>query len=158
MNRWSLIRDNVVTALGTLHFPDYVVIGKIGRPDGIDSLVGPIAVGVSLAGDRWISQPEIGERGNLPAELLVQLTIRADSALDAVDVLDAAGMIEDISFIALKVREIDVGIYGYDDSLNTGGVFLYGVSSGFLEFKGKDPGGAGPLAKVFSMKTTVLPL
>ena len=156
-NRWSLIRDNVVAALKTLPFPDDVTIEKLARASGIDAIAGN-AVGVCLAGDRWTQPSEIGDHENQPAEMLVQIVIQGDSARDTTGSLDEVGAIEDLSAIALKVRNIDVGIYGLTDDLNTGGVFLDGVRSDLVEFAGREPGGAGPLTKIFTLKTTVLPL
>jgi hypothetical protein len=159
LNRWTLIRNNVIAALRALPFPDGVAIEKISRPTGIDGVVAPVAIGVCLAGDRWFVQDEeIANHENMPASIMVQIVIRADSAHDATGALDEQDAIEDISAIALKVRNVDIGIYGYDDDLNTGGVFLDGLRSDFLEFTGREPGGAGPIAKVFTLQTTVLPL
>jgi hypothetical protein len=158
-NRWSLILENVVTALGTLSFPEGTVIEKIARAAGVDALIGNPAIGVCLVhGDRWTMPPEIGDYENQPAETLVQIVIRADSARDATDALDGVGGIGDLSRIALKVRKVDVGIYGRGDDLDTGGVHLYGVRSDLVDFPGREPGGAGPLSKIFTLKTTSLPL
>lgn len=158
MNRWSIIRENVVAALATLSFPRDVVVAKLARPAGIDGIVGPVVIGVSLGGDRWIGPSEIDNHINQPAAMIVQITIKADSAIDTTDALDASGAIEDISAIALQVRNVDIGIYGMGDDLDTGGVFLDGLRSDFLEFTGREPGGAGPLAKVFTLQTTALPI
>ena len=158
MNRWSLIRDNLVTALRALPFPRNVVIEKIVRPAGIDAIVGPVAIGVCLAGDRWIGPSEIDRHTDQPASMLVQIVIRADSALTATGALEEDGGIEDIAALALTVRNVDIGIYGKGDGLDTGGVYLDGVRSDFLEFTNREPGGAGPVAKVFTLQTTMLPI
>lgn len=158
MNRWSLIRDNVIAALEALPFPRNVVIGKIARPAGVDALVGPVAIGVCLAGDRWIPPSEIDNHENQPASILVQLVIRADSAVDATSAIDEEGGIDDIAAIALKVRNVDVGIYGMGVELDTGGVYMDCLRSDFMEFTGREPGGAGPIAKVFTLQTTELPI
>lgn len=159
-NRWSLILENLVTALKTLPFPDGTVIEKIARAQGVDALIGNPAIGVCMVhGDRWVGPSAIGDHENQPAETLVQIVIRADSARDATDALDGVGGIGDLSKIALKVRNMDIGIYGHgDDDIDTGGVFLDGVRSDLVEFPGREPGGAGPLSKVFTLKTTELPL
>lgn len=155
LNRWTLLRDNVLNALRGLAFPRDVVIDRIAKPAGIDAIVGPVAIGVCFGGDRWVGPSEIDNHENQPASMIVQIVIRADSALDAVSALDE---VDDLAAIALTVRNVDVGIYGLDDSLNTGGVYLDGVRSDFLEFPNREPGGAGPIAKVFTLQTTVLPI
>jgi hypothetical protein len=163
-NRWSLILENIVTALKALPFPDGTVIEKIVRAAGVDALIGDPAIGVCMVhGDRWVlnasgTPGSIGDHENENAEMLIQIAIRADSAREPMDALDGVGGIGDLSRIALKVRNIDVGIYGRGNDLDTGGVFLDGVRSDLVEFPGREPGGAGPLTKIFTLKTTTLPL
>lgn len=156
MNRWTLIRRNVVAALKALPFPQGVAIEPIVRPAGVESIVSPVAIGVCVASDRWIGPSEIDNHENQPASMLVQIVIRADSALNATDAFDQD--IDEIAAIALRVRNVDVGIYGQGDGLDTGGVYMDGVRSDLLEFTGREPGGAGPIAKVFTLQTTTLPI
>ncbi len=155
MNRWTLIRRNVVAALKALPFPQNVVIEPIVRPAGVESIVGPVAIGVCVTGDRWIGPSEIDNHENQPASMIVQIVIRADSALNSTDAFDE---IEENAAIALKVRNVDVGIYGMGDGLDTGGVYMDGVRSDVLEFPNREPGGAGPIARVFTLQTTMLPI
>ena len=116
-NRWSLLRDNLIVALKALPFPDYVVIDKISRPAGVDAMPGLCAIGVCHAGDRWTTPPELAYHLNQPAVMIFQIVIRADSAMNSTDALDAVGAIEDLSAIALQVRNVDIGIYGMGDDL-----------------------------------------
>lgn len=155
MNRWTLLRDNVLVALGALPLPRNVVIDKIVKPAGIDGVVGPVAIGVCLGGDRWQGPSEIDNHEDQPATMLVQIVIRADSALNATAALDE---VDEIAATVLTIRNVDIGIYGMGVGLDTGGVFLDGMRSDFLEFSNREPGGAGPVAKVFTMQTTVLPI
>jgi hypothetical protein len=155
LNRWTIIRDNVVLALKTLPLPANVVVEKIARPAGIAAVVGPVTIGVCLAFDRWVMPSEIDSHVNQPAVIGVQIVIAADNATSTTDGVDE---IDEIAAIALKVRNIDVGIYSMGDDLDTGGVYLDGLKSDFVEFAGREPGGAGPIAKVFTLQTTVLPI
>lgn len=158
LNRWTLLRANVVAALKALPFPRNVVIEPIVRPAGIEAVVGPATIGVCLAGDRWAGPSEIDNHEDQPASMLVQIVIRADSAIDATSAITEPGGIDELAAIALKVRNVDIGIYGEGVGLDTGGVYLDGLRSDFMEFTGREPGGAGPIAKVFTFQTTVLPL
>ena len=155
MNRWTLIRDNIITALKTLPFPDEVVIDAIARPTGIAAVTGPSVIGVCVPADRWVMPSEIQDHENQPACMLVQIVISADSATTTTSGMDE---INELAAIALKVRNMDVGIYGMGNDLDTGGVYLDGLKSDLLEFTGREPGGAGPIAKVFTLQTTVVPL
>jgi hypothetical protein len=163
-NRWSLILENLVQALKALPFPDGVVIDKIASAPGVDAIIGKAAIGVCLApGDRWLPGPggsygEIGDHTDQPAEIGVQIVIRADDATSTTAALDQVEAIHDLARIALRVRNVDIGIYGAGAGLDTGGVFLDATGSALVQFKGREPGGAGPLTKVFSLKTTALPL
>lgn len=155
MNRWTLLRDNAIAALRALPFPPEVVIDKIVKPAGVDAIVAPVAIGVCLNGDRWVGPSEIDNHENQPAMMLLQIVIRADSALNATDALDE---VDEIAAIALKVRNVDIGIYGMGNGLDTGGVYMDGLRSDFLESANREPGGAGPVAKVFTFQTTMLPI
>lgn len=156
MNRWTMLRDNLVNALRALPLPDGVVVEPIVRPAGVWAIVGPSAIGVALISDRWLGPSEVDNHVNQPGAVVAQIVVRGDSARDTVESIHD---INEIARIALRVRNTDIGIYGTgDDELDTGGVFLDGMRSDFLEFTGREPGGAGPLAKVFTLQSTALPL
>jgi hypothetical protein len=155
MNRWNLIRENVITALGNLPFERDVVIERIAQPVGVWAIIGPVAIGVCRTGGRATDAPEIGYHVNQPAEMMFQLVVRGDSARDNTEALDIA---EEVASIALKVRDADVGVYGLGDEFDTGGVFLDYQNDGVMVFPAREPGGAGPIALVLTLKTTTLPL
>lgn len=155
MNRWTLIRDKIIANLKTLAFDRDVVIDATAAPSGINALIGPVRIGVSSAGDRWVGPSEIDRHTDQQAMMLVQITIFADDATSPTASVD---LINDVAFIALQVRDLDSGIYGMGSGLDTGGVYLDALRADMLEFTGREPGGAGPIAKVFTLQTTELPI
>jgi hypothetical protein len=155
VNRQTLIRDNVLAQLRTLAFDRDVVIDKIAAPSGINALIGPVRLGVSSAGDRWVGGSEIDRHTDQPAVILMQITIWADDATSPTASID---LINDVAFIALQVRDLDVGIYGIGAGLDTGGVYMDALRADVLEISNREPGGAGPIAKVFTFQSTELPL
>lgn len=155
MNRWKLIRDNIVANLKTLSFDRNVVIDATAAPSGVNALIGPIRIGVSSMGDRWVGGSEIDRHTDQPAMMLFQIAIWADDATSPTSAMD---LVNEVAFIALQVRDLDSGIYGMGNGLDTGGVYLDALRADVLEFTGREPGGAGPIAKVFTLQTTELPL
>lgn len=158
MNRWTLLRSNLVTALKNLPFDRDVVIEKIAQPAGVNGLIGPVAIGVCRVGGRATGPGQLGYHLNQEAEVHFQLAIRADSAIDTTGALDEVGAAEDVAAIALAVRNVDIGIHGQLEDLNTDAVFLDYVRDDVVSFPGREPGGAGPLVLVITLKTTELPI
>jgi hypothetical protein len=158
LNRWSLLRSNIVEALKVLPFENNVVIEKIAQPQGVWAIVGAAAIGVCRTGGRRTGAPEITYHLNQDSRMNFQLVVRADSAVDTTGALDEVGAAEDIAAIALAVRNVDVGIYGLGESLDTGGVFLDYLRDDVLVFPQREPGGAGPIALVITLETTDLPI
>lgn len=158
LNRWSLIRTNIVTVLKNLPFGRDVVIEKIAQPVGVWAIIGPAAIGVCRVGGRRTGATDIGYHLNQESKMTFQLVVRADSAVDNTGALDEVGAAEDIASIALAVRNVDVGIVGLTDALNTGSVFLDYVRDDVMVFPQREPGGAGPIALVITFETTDLPI
>ncbi len=154
MNRWSLLRLNLVTALQALPALAGVTVEEIVQPAGVNAIVPP-AIGVCRPGGRAAEVSEIGYHLNQPATVSFQLAIRADSATDTIA---SAKEAEQIATDAMAVRQVDVGIYNAGETLNTGGVFMDYVADAFVSFPQREPGGAGPIILVISLKTTELPI
>lgn len=154
-NRWTMLRDNLVAALKTLSFDRDVVVEKVAQPAGVNAIAAPIAIGVSRAGGRATMPSEIGSHIDQPADTTFQISIRTDSAMTTTAGLDDA---EEVATIAMAVRNMDIGIYGQGKDLDTGGVYLDYLRDDVVEFKGREPGGAGPIVLVVTLRTTVIPI
>jgi hypothetical protein len=155
LNRWSLLRSNLVAALQALPALAGVTVEKIAQPTGVNGIPVTPAIGVCRVGGRATEPSQIGDHVNQPASVSFQIVVRCDDASATTAALEEA---EEITTAAMAVRNVDIGIYGYDDTLNTGGVFLDYVGDAVMAFPGREPGGAGPIALVVTLKTTDLPI
>jgi hypothetical protein len=151
LNRWSLLRTNLVTELRTLLPAAHVE--EIAQPAGVGAITMP-AIGVCRPGGRATEAAEIAWHINQPADVAFQLVVRCDDATNNIAAMQAA---EELATAALAVRNVDIGIYGTGDATDTGGVFLDYVKDDVMAFVGRD-GGAGPIAIVISLRSTVLPI
>jgi hypothetical protein len=154
LNRWSLLRSNLVTALQALPALAGVTVEEIVQPAGVNAIAPP-AIGVCRPGGRATSPPEVGYHLLQESQTTFQLAIRTDSATDTIA---SAKEAEQIATDAMAVRQVDIGIYNSGDTLNTGGVFMDYVADAFVTFPGREPGGAGPIVFVVTLKTTDFPV
>jgi hypothetical protein len=155
MNRWTLLRSNLVDAMRAMPTLAGVTVEKIAQPTGVNAIPATPAIGVCRVGGRAIAPSEIADHVNQPARVSFQVVVRCDNATDTTAALEEA---EEIATAAMQVRNTDIGIYGQDDSLNTGGVFLDYQRDDVVAFPGREPGGAGPIALVITLATTDLPI
>lgn len=155
MNRWSLLRSNLVTALQALPTLAGVTIEEIVQPSGVNAIVATQAIGVCRVGGRITEIPPMGYHLDEESRATFQLVIRADSATNTIASTKEA---EQIATDALAVRQVDIGIYNSGETLNTGGVFTDYIRDAVMAFPGREPGGAGPIAIVVTIETTDFPI
>jgi hypothetical protein len=155
VNRWTLLRSNLVDALRTMESLAGVTVEKIAQPTGVNAIPATPAIGVCRVGGRSTMPSEIGEHVNQPARAIFQIVVRCDNATETTAALEEA---EEIATMAMQVRDTDIGIYGQGDALNTGGVFLDYQRDDVVAFAGREPGGAGPIALVITLQTTDIPI
>ena len=142
-----------MTALKALPALAGVHVDEIAQPNGVYALPIP-AIGVCRPGGRATDPPEIGYHLNQPVDVTFQLVVYCDDATHTIAAMQRA---EQIATDAMAVRNVDIGIYGTGDATDTGGVFSDYMRDDVMAFPGRD-GGAGPIALLITLRTTVLPI
>lgn len=169
MNRWSLLRANVVAALeavvATAVAPmnDLHVI-PIGIPADLFYLGVREGIGVTMASDNWLNLDEgLTDYYDHEATMDLMICLLATSEQSPDGALTDDGKLDDMTELVLGSRVpafASAGIRGTDvgAGLGIGAVRLRAVKSQLIPEQKRAEGSGGALAKVILMRTTSLPL
>lgn len=161
----ATIRDNIVAAIRALPgWPQEVPVEKLGLPQDAFFRGHRAMVGVCLTTDKWTSiDLGLGDNLDQPCEMDLQIVVYATSELSPAGALDPDdGNIDGLVGMLLGsnragygrgLRDVDVGVPS-----QTGAVRCRAVSTSLMADQKRAEGAGGAMAKVLSMRTTVVAL